>query len=424
MVVNGIGHIPGPEAKILVKQAVDVKFSIGPFRIGQVLVRLDNNRYLVLFSEVKCLVGKEQGLLRCTRGKYNPREFPVAAVKDKKQVALFGAGGQTGGSSPSWVVYFTDPGDPPGSASVEIENALVWLIDHAQQTIDIAVFEFNVQSVADALIRAHQRGVRVRVVYDNEHTEGDPQIDQLIAAGIPAVADERSALMHNKFFVFDADIVWTGSLNITENGIYRNNNNAIAIISQQLAANYTVEFEEMFIDHQFGPSSPANTPFPGTQVGDDTWVETYFSPDDQALQQLISLVNEAQQSVHFMSFSYTDYDLALAMMNRAAAGVEVAGLFETRGANTQYSECPTLLTYGLDVRLDSNPYTMHHKVIIIDGQTVAVGSFNYSTNATESNDENLLFIHNPVIAQLYEQEFYKLMGQANFPVGGECLAGN
>ena len=334
------------------------------------------------------------------------------------------AGGQTGGSSPSWVVYFTDPGDPPGSASVEVENALVWLIDHAQQTIDMAVFEFNVQSVADALIRAHQRGVRVRVVYDNEHTEGDPQIDQLIAAGIPAVADERSALMHNKFFVFDADIVWTGSLNITENGIYRNNNNAIAIISQQLAANYTVEFEEMFIDHQFGPSSPANTPFPGTQVGDDTWVETYFSPDDQALQQLISLVNEAQQSVHFMSFSYTDYDLALAMMNRAAAGVEVAGLFETRGANTQYSECPTLLTYGLDVRLDSNPYTMHHKVIIIDGQTVAVGSFNYSTNATESNDENLLFIHNPVIAQLYEQEFYKLMGQANFPVGGECLAGN
>ena len=340
-----------------------------------------------------------------------------------------GTGGETGGqngegSSPNWVLYFTDPGDPAGPASGEIETALVWLIDHAQQTIDMAVFEFDVQSVADALIHAHQRGVRVRIVYDNEHTEGDPQIDQLVAAGIPAVPDERSALMHNKFFVFDADIVWTGSLNITENGIYRNNNNAIAIISQQLAANYTVEFEEMFVDHQFGPTSPANTPFPGTQVGNDTWMETYFSPDDQALQQLISLVNEAQQSVHFMAFSFTDYDLALAMMNRAADGVEVAGLFESRGANTQYSECPTLLNYGLDVRLDSNPRTMHHKVVIIDGQTVAVGSFNYSTNATESNDENLLFIHNPAIAQLYEQEFYRLMGQANFPVGGECLAGD
>lgn len=363
------------------------------------------------------------GIQTNTPGGALPSQTPAEAGGGETIPTLDPDSGNSG-SSPSWVLYFTDPGDPAGPSSAEIENALVWLIDHAEQTVDMAVFEFNVQSVADALIRAHQRGVRVRVVYDNEHTEEDPQIDQLISAGIPAVADGRSALMHNKFFVFDADIVWTGSLNITENGLYRNNNNAIAFISPELAANYTVEFEEMFVDGEFGPSSPANTPFPGTQVGDDTWVETYFSPDDQALQQLISLVGEAQQSVHFMAFSFTDYDLALAMMNRAAAGVEVAGLFESRGANTQYSECPTLLTYGLDVRLDSNPRTMHHKVVIIDSQIVAIGSFNYSTNATESNDENMLFIHNPTIASLYEQEFYTLMGQANFPVGGECLAGN
>jgi phosphatidylserine/phosphatidylglycerophosphate/cardiolipin synthase-like enzyme len=325
------------------------------------------------------------------------------------------------GSGTIFNVYFTDPVIPFDDVITGgIDTHLVSLIDQAESSIDMAVFEFNLQSVADALVAAHKRGVVVRVVYDDEHTEDDPQIEQLIAAGIPATPDERSAFMHNKFFVFDRLIVWTGSMNVTVNGVYRNNNNAIAIRSTKLAENYTAEFEEMF-GGQFGPTSPANTPNPVFTL-DGVKFESYFSPEDEPLIRLIERTGEAQKSIHFMAFSFTDYDLALAMMQRAEQGVEVSGIFESVGANTEYSECNTLLDAGLDVRLDGNPRTFHHKVVIIDGSIVAIGSFNFSTNAAESNDENLLIIHDSSVAAQYEAEFNRRMAEARLPVGGVCLS--
>jgi len=325
------------------------------------------------------------------------------------------------GAGTLWAVYFTDPVIPfDDVTSGGIENNLIALINNANSSIDAAMFEFNLDNVAQALIAAHQRGVQVRIVYDNEHTEDDPQIDDVIAAGIPAVPDERSAFMHNKFYVIDQQIVWTGSTNITINDVYRNNNNAVVIVSPEVALNYTTEFEEMFLRGEFGARSTANTPYPGTAVG-DMWVETYFAPEDDVMTQLISLVSEAQQSIHFMAFSYTDYPLAETMMERGSAGADVRGVFESRGANTDSSECPTMLEAGYDVRLDANPRTFHHKVIIIDGAIVATGSFNYSTNAAESNDENLLILHNPQIAALYEQEFARRYEQAVLPQNGQCL---
>ena len=324
-------------------------------------------------------------------------------------------------TSPLWAVFFNNPITDwdPALAVGGIEENLVWLIDNAEATIDAAVFEFDLQNVADALIRAHNRGVRVRMVYDDEHTEEDPQMAQVIAAGIPAVPDGRSAYMHNKFFVFDGDLVWTGSMNITVNGAYRNNNNSLAIISPELGENYTREFEEMFSGN-FGPQSAADTPFPVTRVG-AMQVENYFAPEDVVMERIVEIVGGAQQSIHFMVFAFTHGDLSTVMIERAFAGVEVAGVFETRGANTQYSECNVLREYGIDVRLDSNPRTMHHKVIIVDGEIIITGSFNFSKNATTSNDENLLVLYDADLAAHYEQEFYELMRSANFPDATGCV---
>jgi phosphatidylserine/phosphatidylglycerophosphate/cardiolipin synthase-like enzyme len=326
------------------------------------------------------------------------------------------------GSGEYYDVYFTNPAIPFDDVTTGgIDRHLVALIDSAQTSVDAAMFEFNLQSVADALIRAHERGVGVRVVYDDEHTQDDPQIGQLQAAGIPTVPDERSAFMHDKFFVFDGGTVWTGSTNITENGVYRNNNNAIVLRSPAVAANYRSEFDEMF-GGAFGPSSPPGVPNPSVEIG-AARIDTLFGPEDPVIARLIEIVNGAQTSIRFMAFSFTEDALGEAIRARAAAGVDVAGVFETRGANTEYSECPPMLAAGLDVRLDGNPRVLHHKVIIIDDQIVAVGSFNFSDNAAESNDENLLIIYDPAVASLYRQEFDRRQAEARLPVGGECLSG-
>jgi phosphatidylserine/phosphatidylglycerophosphate/cardiolipin synthase-like enzyme len=327
----------------------------------------------------------------------------------------------TGGSGDFYTVYFTDPVIPFDDVTTGgTEEHLIELINSAQSSIDAAMFEFNLQNVADALIAAHNRGVTVRIVYDDEHTEEDPQMEELIDAGIPATPDERSAFMHNKFYVFDRQMVWTGSMNITVNGVYRNNNNVIVIRSTKLAENYTVEFEEMF-NGEFGPSSPSNTPNPVFTL-DGVQIENYFAPEDDVITALINNVSQAQSTIHFMAFSFTDDALGQAIRERAEQGVEVAGIFEQRGAATEYSECGAMLNMRLDVRLDGNPRTFHHKVIIIDGSTVITGSFNFSENATESNDENVVIVHDPGVAGLYEQEFAARMAEAQLTMEGVCEA--
>lgn len=323
-----------------------------------------------------------------------------------------------------YTVYFTNPVIPfDDVTSGGIENNLIELINGAQSTIDLAVFEFDLQNVDDALIAAYRRGVRVRIVYDDEHTEEDPQMQEMLDAGIPGTPDERSAFMHNKFFVFDGQTVWLGTWNVTINDTYKNNNVGLVIRSPELAQNYTAEFEEMF-NGEFGPDSPANTPNP-TLTLNGVQIESYFAPEDNVMPHLIDLVNTAQQTVHFMAFSFTDNDLAQAMIDRANAGVQVAGIFEQRGANTEFSSCPPLLNAGsanLTVRLDSNPSTFHFKVIIVDSAVVAVGSFNFSQNAATSNDENLIIVHDPTFAASFEEEFNRQMATAVTPVGNQCLS--
>lgn len=325
-----------------------------------------------------------------------------------------------GTSTGDWYeVYFTSPVIPfDGVYTGGIENHLIQKIDSAQNTIDLAVFEFNIETVAQALINAKERGVDVRVVYDNEHTADFPQMTELIDAGIPAVPDERSAFMHNKFFVFDGQCVWTGSFNISMNAAYRNNENALYFCSPEVAENYETEFTEMFAG-EFGSSSPANTPYPVFTV-DGVNIENYFAPEDNVMDQIIAEVNAAQTSIHFMTYSFTYDDLADAILQEMSHGVEIGGVFETRGANTEYSECKKLLTAGADISLDGNPGTFHHKVIIIDGITVILGSFNFTSNANNSNDENLLIIQDSSLAAAYEQQFQLMKSQAVKPVGDTC----
>ncbi len=316
-------------------------------------------------------------------------------------------------------VYFTTPKIPFDDVTTGgIESHLIDKINAASTSIDLAVYEFDLEDVTQALIAAEKRGVTVRVVYDNEFSDPDPQMNELKQAGIPAIPDERNAFMHNKFFVFDGACVWTGSFNISVNAAYRNNENALYFCSLEAAQNYETEFAEMFAGH-FGPSSPSDTPFPTFTVQGIT-IENYFAPEDMVMDQVVAEVLTAQTSVHFMAFSFTSDALGEAMRTDMDRGVTVAGIFETRGADTQYAECLPLLQKGADVTLDGNPRTFHHKVIIIDSQTVILGSFNFSNSANDENDENLLIVHDPALAQAYEQEFQRMKAQSLLPINGTC----
>jgi phosphatidylserine/phosphatidylglycerophosphate/cardiolipin synthase-like enzyme len=292
-----------------------------------------------------------------------------------------------------------------------LDESLADDIRQARLNVDMAVYNFNLWSLRDALIAANQKGVRVRVVTESDNLDS-AETQELIEAGILVLGDRRESLMHNKFIIIDNLVVWTGSMNFTTHGAYLNDNNLIRVRSSRLAENFIMEFEEMFIQDFFGNNTLENTPHPNLTF-EGVRLETYFSPDDGTSARIVDLIQEARESVYFMAYSFTSDDIATALLDKASEGVIVAGVFE----ETQYysnigTEYDRLHDAGLDVRLDGNLRNMHHKVIIIDEQIVITGSYNFSASAEKRNDENTLIIHSPEISEAYLAEFERVMAAA------------
>lgn len=333
----------------------------------------------------------------------DPKAQPEGVLTRRSDVVL-----------PDWIeVYFSQvySGDVTAAANdpENIDKKLVEKIHAATETIDAALHELDSELIAEAFIEALGRGVTVRLVIETDYMD-EESIMLLEEAGIPIVNDEgRGGLMHNKFIIFDGEYVWTGSLNTTFNGANKNNNNAVYIHSPELAANYNREFEEMYKGRSFGGSSSEVIVNEVVTMPDDTELVSVFAPENPVDEVIIEEIETAQQQIRFMIFSFTHDGIGNAMIDRANAGVDVRGVFESRGSTTQYAEFPHMLEAGLDVRQDVNSYICHHKVIIIDDHTVLTGSFNFSRNATETNDENLLIIrHNKAVAALFLEEFHRL----------------
>ncbi len=323
------------------------------------------------------------------------------------------------GSGGSWhTTHFTDPPQTydPNNFRGEIPDDLIGYINASQDSIDIAAFDFDVTPIAEALIDAHERGVRVRWFTDNENgldDDGDPgggQFRMLQDAGIPVRDDDRDPLMHNKFIIFDEAVVWTGSTNLTENGLFRNNNNVIIFDSPDIANFYSREFNELWRGNSGGESR--STIRFQTAILEGTPVLVIFGPEDDGIEHLVDMVRQAEDSIHFMAFSFTHDDLGEALVQQSRRGVDVRGVFEERNINSEFSETHRLACSGIDVRKDGNSGSMHHKVFVIDGTIVVTGSFNFSNNADRSNDENMVFLNHTDLGAAYEQEFQRVWSES------------
>ncbi len=322
-----------------------------------------------------------------------------------------------------WQVFFTAPTGSRDASNYHggIDDVISTYIAQVQHTLDIAAYQFDSPSLTQALLQAKQRGVTIRMVADDHDGVGDTTstFKQLMDAGIPVVTDNRSALMHNKFMILDSSYIITGSWNYTINDTYRNNNNALVLASQDAVADYQNEFNNMYVNHEFGPAKPNNAPHP-TFTQDGVAIGIYFSPEGDVLTKINQALQGAQHTIRFMTFSFTEDPIGETLVQKAGAGVSVEGIFEKTGSETQYSELTRLFCAGLPARQDGNPFILHHKVFIIDGTTVLSGSFNVSNNATTANDENLISITDPDLAAQYQAEFDRRWAEATMPTKLSC----
>ena len=316
-----------------------------------------------------------------------------------------------GVKGPWFELYFTDPTSPLSPQETGgVDGPLVKAIDAARLSIDIAAYSLSLNSVRNALLRAYDRGVTVRIVMESTNMDrSDPQI--MIEAGIPIIGDNSQGLMHDKFLVIDKSEVWLGAMNFTDSGAYEDNNHLMRIHSTKIAEDYSVEFKEMFEDNMFGPNIVAKTPNPTVTI-DDTRMDIYFSPDDGVLNALASLLNGAEQSIHFLAFSFTSNDLGAIVREKAEAGLTIAGVMDQEQiSSNQGTEYDPFKQADLDVRIDGNAGQMHHKVFIVDEKIVVLGSYNFSQSAEERNDENTIIVYNELIAEQFMLEFERVQSQ-------------
>lgn len=277
-------------------------------------------------------------------------------------------------------------------------KALEEVIDSAKHSVKCAFFDLDLKNIIQSLEDKKKSGAEVKLVVDSDNYEIVENMN------VSIIQDNRSAYMHNKFCIIDSKRVVSGSMNPTENGAYKNDNNLVIIDSENLAKNYMEEFYS-FEQGQFGNDESTKRPI--LYIG-DVKVENYFCPEDECAMRIKDVLNKAEKSIDLMTFSFTHDGIANSILIKMDEGVNVRGVFESRGAGSQYSKFKVLDYQGADVIKDKNRYVMHHKVFIIDEKIVVLGSFNPSNNADKRNDENVLIIYDEDIALKFIDEFERV----------------
>ena len=132
-------------------------------------------------------------------------------------------------------VYFT----PPAGAVAAIVRAL----ESSEREVLVQAYGFTHNAIAQALVRAHQRGVLVQVLLDEKSRASNRYVmDVLNHAQVAQRLDGRHAIAHNKVMVIDESVVITGSFNFTNSAATRNAENFLILKSSELAQRYKGEW--------------------------------------------------------------------------------------------------------------------------------------------------------------------------------------
>jgi phosphatidylserine/phosphatidylglycerophosphate/cardiolipin synthase-like enzyme len=126
------------------------------------------------------------------------------------------------------------------------EKQVIRWIDRANSTVHVLIYSFTDDAIGDAVLRAYQRGVEVKIVLEKTQVSKYSEYWRLRAAGVPARNDTNPSLMHDKVAVIDGSIVLTGSFNWSDAAENDNNENLVVLRGSNLAREYENEFQKIW----------------------------------------------------------------------------------------------------------------------------------------------------------------------------------
>jgi phosphatidylserine/phosphatidylglycerophosphate/cardiolipin synthase-like enzyme len=131
----------------------------------------------------------------------------------------------------------------------------------------------------------------------------------------------------------------------------------------------------------------------------------YFSPQGGCTEAVVTAVANARTSLHVQAYSFSSYPIIKAIIAAQTRGVRVEVILDQSQRTEKYSALPALLTAQVPIWIDAVHQIAHNKVMIIDGDTVITGSFNFTRSAEYHNAENLLVVRDKALAARYEANF-------------------
>lgn len=390
---------------------------------------------------------------------------------------------------------YTDPYRGISRPGDNLEQVILSEIQKAKKSIYVAVQEFRLPLLAQALINKHKEGVDVRVVLENNynftvlrqrdpHSESEHEASKLqeLKAFVDANRDGRiskeeletrdavymlqnakipvmddtfdssrgSGLMHHKFVVVDGRSTIVSTANFTMSCVHgdilapssRGNANSLLVVqSTNFAKIFTDEFSQLWgngrrgnYGHNKTYRGAMNTTVKGIKIS------IQFSPTSQRYNWeestnglIASHMERATRSIKAALFVFSDQRLADVMQARSEKGAQIGVLIEPKFAFRDYSELLDMMGLQmLNHKCAFEPYNnpwknparevgmarlaqgdvLHHKFAVIDNKTVVVGSQNWSDAANFINDEYLIVIQSPQIAQQFTQEYERIKRSA------------
>jgi len=158
----------------------------------------------------------------------------------------------------------------------------------------------------------------------------------------------------------------------------------------------------IFIPTQADPNqtTPTTQLFPAGST-----YQVCFTPDQNCTQEIIDLIHSAKSQIRMQIYSFTSKPIARALVQAKKSGIDVEIIYDHSDAdnfnNKNFSLQPYLTKNHIPGFIDPIPGIAHNKVIIIDGEIIETGSFNYTKSAQDNNAENILIINSKPLAQAY-----------------------
>lgn len=301
-------------------------------------------------------------------------------------------------------------------------------VTEARHTLRVAVQELDSRTIAQAILAARARGVRVQIILEGDYLREDrPAADPwaaaganeenrlihaaLLRAGVDLVTDLNPAIFHQKFIVRDAGeptaAVLTGSANFTltdtgtnpaggSAGKAGNNLNHVLILrGRRAAALYLEEFLRMR-SGTFGAMHERVEPRPAEFRLGQVRVKPLFAPRHGPEMEIMKQMLKAASSVDFAMFTFArSSGIDDTMIRLAPSLTRVRGVLDHGQGAQAWAATEPLKAAGVQL-FENKPGTgvrkVHHKLMVIDERLVIAGSFNYTAPATTLNDENIIVL--------------------------------